>query len=116
MRPEDAAKKLSFHLVQCGALMPMDWIKENGEGSELQQAFKMALDALASQEKLQHKVEDLKKNLENTKKELEWRNMVVELAVRSEKKARLELELAEKKRCLGAECPWRITGTSPKEG
>lgn len=116
MKPEDAAKKLSFHLMQCGMMMPMEWIRENGEGSELQQAFRMAFDALASQEKLQNKVESLKEDLEVTKKELEWREMVVELAVRSEKKARLELELAEKKRCLGAECPWRITGTLPKEG
>ena len=116
MKPEDAAKKLSFHMMQCGMMMPMEWIRENGEGSELQQAFRMALDALASQGKLLSKIEALKEELENTKKELEWRNMVVELAERSEKKARLELELAEKKRCLGAECPWRITGTLPKEG
>lgn len=48
MKPEDAAKKLSFHLMQCGMMMPMEWIRENGEGSELQQAFRMALDALGA--------------------------------------------------------------------
>ena len=46
MKPEDAAQKLSFHLMQCGMMMPFEWVKENGEGSELQQAFRMALDAL----------------------------------------------------------------------
>lgn len=46
MKPEDAAKKLSFHLMQCGMMMPIEWIIENGEGSELQQAFRIALDAL----------------------------------------------------------------------
>ena len=46
MKPEDAAKKLSFHLMQCGMMMPIKWIIENGEGSELQQAFRIALDAL----------------------------------------------------------------------
>lgn len=57
MKPEDAAKKLSFHLMQCGALMPMDWIRENGEGSELQQAFRMALDALRDGERLRTELE-----------------------------------------------------------
>lgn len=46
MKPGDAAKKLSFHLMQCGMLMPIEWIRENGEGSELQEAFRMAIDNL----------------------------------------------------------------------
>ena len=46
MKPEDAAIRLSLHLMQCGMMMPFEWVKENGEGSELQQAFRMALDAL----------------------------------------------------------------------
>lgn len=61
MKPEDAAKKLSFHLMQCGALMPMDWIRENGEGSELQQAFRMALDALRDGERLRTELEQVKR-------------------------------------------------------
>lgn len=46
MKAKDAARKLSFHLMQCGMLMPIEWVRENGEGSELQEAFKIALDAL----------------------------------------------------------------------
>ena len=61
MKPEDAAKKLSFHLIQCGALMPMDWIRENGEGSELQQAFRMALDALRDGERLRAELDEKEK-------------------------------------------------------
>lgn len=61
MKPEDAAKKLSFHLMQCGALMPMDWMRENGEGSELQQAFRMALDALRDGERLRTELEQVKR-------------------------------------------------------
>lgn len=62
MKPEDAVNKLSFHLMQCGALMPMDWIKENGEGSELQQAFRMALDALRDGERLRAELEQVKRD------------------------------------------------------
>lgn len=46
MKAKDAARKLSFHLMQCGMLMPIEWVRENGEGSELQEAFRIALDAL----------------------------------------------------------------------
>lgn len=60
MKPEDAAKKLSFHLMQCGMMMPMEWVKENGEGSALQQAFRMALDALRDNERLQAELEQVK--------------------------------------------------------
>lgn len=64
MKPEDAVNKLSFHLMQCGALMPMDWIKENGEGSELQQAFRMALDALRDDERLRAELEQVKRDFD----------------------------------------------------
>ena len=64
MKPEDAAKKLSFHLMQCGALMPMDWIRENGEGSELQQVFRMALDALRDGERLRTELEQVKRDFD----------------------------------------------------
>lgn len=46
MKAREAARKLSLHLMQCGMLMPIEWVRENGEGSELQEAFRMALDAL----------------------------------------------------------------------
>lgn len=46
MTNEEAAKTLSLHLMQCCALMPIDWIRQNGEGSRLQEAMRMALDAL----------------------------------------------------------------------
>ena len=47
MTPEDAARRLSLHLMDCGMLMPMEWLQKNGEGSELQEAFQMAIDALS---------------------------------------------------------------------
>lgn len=71
MKPEDAAKKLSFHLMQCGALMPMDWIRENGEGSELQQAFRMALDALRDGERLRTELEHVKRERDAAIRDLE---------------------------------------------
>ncbi len=46
MNREEAAKVLSFHMMQCGALMPIEWVRENGPGSELMQAMRMALDSL----------------------------------------------------------------------
>lgn len=49
MKPEDAAKKLSLHLMQCGALMPLEWVRENGEESELMEAFRLALNALSTE-------------------------------------------------------------------
>lgn len=64
MKPEDAAKKLSFHLMQCGMMMPMEWVRENGEGSELQQAFRMALDALRVEEGLRAELEKLRRGFD----------------------------------------------------
>lgn len=46
MTNEDAAIKLTTHLITCGMLMPEDWLEKNGPGSDLQQAFRLALDAL----------------------------------------------------------------------
>lgn len=50
MTNKEAAVKLSAHLHQCGMLMPIEWVEKNGEGSELAQAFKLALDALNREE------------------------------------------------------------------
>lgn len=67
MKPEDAAKKLLFHLMQCGMMMPMEWIRENGEGSELQQAFRMALDALQDGERLRAELEQARAEITRLK-------------------------------------------------
>ena len=50
MTREEAALKLTLHLHALGMLMPEDWLKENGEGSELQEAFRIALDVLKGEE------------------------------------------------------------------
>ena len=49
MTREEAALKLSGHLMQCGMLMPIEWLEKNGEGSELFEAFQMAIAALREQ-------------------------------------------------------------------
>ena len=46
MKNDKAIKILARHLMQCGALMPIDWVQKNGEGSEFMQAYDMAMDAL----------------------------------------------------------------------
>ena len=46
MTREEAAMKLSMHLMQCGMLMPIEWVEKNGEGSELSEVFRMAIAAL----------------------------------------------------------------------
>lgn len=71
MKPGDAAKKLSFHLMQCGMLMPIEWIRENGEGSELQEAFRMALDALRDDERLRMENNEIRKELEQVRRAYE---------------------------------------------
>ena len=68
MKPEDAAIRLSLHLMQCGMMMPFEWVKENGEGSELQQAFRMALDALQENEELRKENGVVKEELERVRK------------------------------------------------
>lgn len=46
MTRDEAAMKLTTHYMSCGMLMPITWLERNGRGSELEQAFRMALDAL----------------------------------------------------------------------
>ena len=53
MTNQEAIRTLSFHLMQCGAMMPIEWVRKNGEGSELMKAFRMAMDSLREQEERQ---------------------------------------------------------------
>jgi len=46
MTGEEATRVLSMHLMQCGMLMPIEWVQKNGEGSKLHEAMRMALDSL----------------------------------------------------------------------
>lgn len=46
MTNTEAIKTLSFHLMQCGMLMPIEWVQQNGEGSKLMEAFQVAFSAL----------------------------------------------------------------------
>ena len=46
MTNEDAIRILCRHLMDCGMMMPMDWVLKNGEGSEFMDAYRMAIDAL----------------------------------------------------------------------
>lgn len=46
MTKEKASMILSLHLMQCGMMMPIEWVQKNGEDSEFMQAYKMAMDAL----------------------------------------------------------------------
>lgn len=46
MTREEAIKILSRHLMQCGMLMPIEWVQKNGEGSDFMKAMEMAMDAL----------------------------------------------------------------------
>ena len=48
MTNTEAIKILSFHLMQCGMLMPIEWVQQNGEGSKLMEAFQLAIRALDS--------------------------------------------------------------------
>lgn len=41
-----AALRLALHLSSLGMLMPEDWLKKNGEGSELYEAFQIAVEVL----------------------------------------------------------------------
>lgn len=61
MTREEAIKTLSLHLMQCGALMPIEWVRKNGEGSELMKAFRMAMDALRAEEEVRKMMEILQK-------------------------------------------------------
>lgn len=46
MDKAEAIKILSLHLMQCGMLMPLEWVQKNGEGSKFMEAYQMAMDAL----------------------------------------------------------------------
>lgn len=46
MTKEKASMILSLHLMQCGMMMPIEWVQKNGEDSEFMQAYEMAMDAL----------------------------------------------------------------------
>lgn len=46
----EAIKRLSLHLMQCSVMMPFEWVKENGIGSEFMEAYKMAIAALQEKE------------------------------------------------------------------
>ena len=50
MTNEEALRELSKHLMQCGALMPLEWVRQNGEGSRFMVAYKMAMTALEAEE------------------------------------------------------------------
>ena len=49
MTREQAITKLALHLMQCGMLMPIEWVDKNGEGSDTMLAFNMAMEALREQ-------------------------------------------------------------------
>lgn len=46
MTNEQAERVLLSHLMQVAFLMPIEWIEKNGDGSDFQKAYGMALDAL----------------------------------------------------------------------
>jgi hypothetical protein len=50
MTKEEALRELSKHLMQCGALMPIEWVRQNGEGSRFMVAYQMAMTALKAGE------------------------------------------------------------------
>ena len=49
MQKDEAIKILARHLMQCGMMMPAEWVQKNGEGSEFMQAYEMAMDALKNE-------------------------------------------------------------------
>ena len=46
MTKDHALLVLTQHIIECGMLMPMDWVKTHGDGSEFMEAYGMAMDAL----------------------------------------------------------------------
>lgn len=51
MTKAEAKVELLMHLGQCGALMPIEWVRENSDwNSPFMQAFRIALDALEEKE------------------------------------------------------------------
>lgn len=49
MTNQEANMILSRHLMQCGMMMPIEWVQKNGDDSEFMQAYKMAMDALKNE-------------------------------------------------------------------
>ena len=49
MSKDEAIKILARHLMQCGMMMPIEWVQKNGEGSEFMQAYEMAMDAMKNE-------------------------------------------------------------------
>ena len=49
MQKDEAIKILARHLMQCGMMMPIEWVQKNGEDSEFMQAYQMAMDALKNE-------------------------------------------------------------------
>lgn len=46
MTNEQAERLLLSHLMHVAFLMPIEWVEKNGDGSDFQKAYGMALDAL----------------------------------------------------------------------
>lgn len=46
MDSEKAVLVLIRHVRECAMMMPLKWLKENGDGSEFMQAMQLAIDAL----------------------------------------------------------------------
>lgn len=42
----EAIDVLAKHVRECGMLMPIEWVRKNGEGSPFMEAVMMAVDAL----------------------------------------------------------------------
>lgn len=43
MTNDEILKELSAHVMQCGALMPIDWVTAHGEGSRFMEAYAEAV-------------------------------------------------------------------------
>lgn len=43
MTNDEILKELSAHVMQCGALMPIDWVTTHGEGSRFMEAYAEAV-------------------------------------------------------------------------
>ncbi len=50
MTNKEAIRQLSLLMMQCGMLMPIEWVLANGADSPLMEAVGMAVEALHKQE------------------------------------------------------------------
>ena len=50
MTNKEAFSEMVSHLIQCGMLMPEEWVLANGDGSKFQTAYGLALKALKTNE------------------------------------------------------------------